>query len=92
MMWMFNGSKIDQLNFNSLNTSKVTDMRGMFQAFKTNGVIDLTGFDTSLVTNMSGMFHGAFNKVEISNFDTSEVTNMSDHVRLLQIYRVLGSF
>jgi len=64
-------------DINGWNTSRVTNMIGMFyDASLFNG--DLL-WDTSSVTNMRSMFRDAkaFNK-NVSNFDTSRVTNMED--------------
>ena len=68
----------DKLEFVNLkDTSKVTDMRGMFcNATSFNQPIG--NWDTSNVTDMSFMFAGAasFNQ-PIGNWDTSRVTDMS---------------
>jgi surface protein len=67
-------------NFNSdisnWDTSKVTNMGGMFNnAINFNS--DISNWDTSKVTDMGGMFNNAknFNK-DISRWDTSKVTDM----------------
>ncbi|MDQ0568001.1 BspA family leucine-rich repeat surface protein [Mycoplasma yeatsii] len=59
------------------NTSKVTDMSGMFENARGFN-IDISNWDTSNVTNMSRMFQGAerFNQ-NINSWDTSNVTDMS---------------
>jgi surface protein len=56
------------------DTSKVTQMVGMFSITKFNQPLD---FDTSSVTNMSQMFYSCsdFNQ-PLTNFDTSSVINM----------------
>ena len=66
--------KLEYVNIK--DTSKVTDMNGMFEyASKFNQPIG--GWDTSKVTDMGGMFFGAssFNQ-PIGDWDTSNVTNI----------------
>ena len=72
-------SNLEEINFNnSIDTSNVTNMSGMFVNINTE-TLDLSDFDTSSVENMSGMFAGSRATVlDLSNFDTSKVTNMSD--------------
>ena len=49
--------KLKQIKgINKFNTSKVTNMLGMFQNCKELEYLDLSNFDTSLVTNMYNMF------------------------------------
>ena len=66
------------MGISNLNTSKVTDMRGMFgcQALTT---LDVSGFDTQNVTTMEGMFGGckSLTSLDVSGFDTHNVTDMS---------------
>ena len=78
------------LNFAYLNTSKVTNMAGMFYGLKINGNysnLDLNfSFNTSNVTDMSNMFNvffsaNAINKnncyINLQSFDYSNVTNLA---------------
>ena len=67
------------IEFENFDTSKVTDMSGMFTANALT-TLDLSIFDTSKVTNMSSMFEGCFNlgSIDLSSFDTSKVTDMHD--------------
>ena len=62
-----------------LDTSKVTDMTGMFAGCSGLTGLDVTKFDTSKVTDMSNMFWGcrSLANLDVSNFDTSNVTDMS---------------
>lgn len=84
------------LDLSNFDTSKVTDMGGMFRI---NGydytaekrlsfVIDVSSFDTSNVTNMDFMFYACSVKsVDVSNFNTSKVTlmrRMFDSCRYLE--------
>ena len=68
---MFNG------NISSWDTSKVTDMTGMFANTPFNQ--DISNWNTSNVTVMSNMFQSAtaFNQ-DIGNWNTSSVTDMGD--------------
>ena len=63
----------------NLDTSKVTDMSGMFSDCHPLQSLDLSSFDTSKVTNMCCMFFfcQSLQSLDLSSFDTSEVTNMS---------------
>ena len=70
---------LQEINFDGLDTSKVTDMSSMFAYCETLENLDVTSLDTSNVTNMSNMFtecHG-LTSVDLSNFETSNVTDMS---------------
>ncbi|MCQ2415515.1 MAG: BspA family leucine-rich repeat surface protein, partial [Lachnospiraceae bacterium] len=62
----------------NLNTSKVTNMTGMFYSCKALSSLNLSNFDTSKVTDMTGMFAfcHALSSLDVSGFDTSIVTNM----------------
>ncbi len=67
----------------NLNTSKVTQMQGMFTDCSHLMELDLSHFDTSNVTNMSSMFAGCswlgllgLSNLDLSSFDTSKVTGM----------------
>ena len=73
-------SNLTTLDCSNLDTSKVTNMSGMFSGF--TKLTDLnfgSRFDTSNVTDMSYMFSGdiALTSLDLSCFDTSSVTNMS---------------
>jgi len=73
---MRNATTID---FALLDTSRVTNMMGMF--FNTSALTSLdglSGWDTSSVTNMRSVFAGAnaLTSVDVSGWDTSNVTNM----------------
>ena len=67
---------IDLSNF---DTSKVTNMHGMFYRMSKLTTLNLSNFDTSKVTDMSWMFNGmsSLTTLNLSNFDTSKVTDMS---------------
>ena len=64
--------------FENLNTSKVTDMSGMFAQCSNLETLDLSHFNTENVGNMSNMFNGCtkLHDLNISSFNTENVTNM----------------
>ena len=70
-------------NLRLLDTSKVTDMNGMFENCSGLTSLDLSNFDTSNVTGMSSMFSGCsgLTSLDASGFDTSNVRYMSDMFR-----------
>ena len=76
----FDGQKIEnilELDLSNFDTSKVTDMGGMFRDMRNLTTLNLSSFDTSQVTDMGGMFADMRNltTLDISSFDTSQVTN-----------------
>ena len=72
-------SEMTSIDLSALDTSKVTDIGGMFENCRGLTSLDVSNFDTSQVTNMSGMFAGCnkLTSLDVSNFDTSQVTDMS---------------
>ena len=76
--WNTTYGNLTSIQFNhSVDTSKVTNMTGMFYDSKVT-TLDLSDFDTSKVTNMSHMFNGseATEIKGLEKFNTSNVTNM----------------
>ena len=69
-------SEFDGLNL--LDTSRVTNMLGMFAGCASLKNLDLSKFDTSKVTDMMGMFGycQSLTSLNVSSFDTSQVANM----------------
>ena len=65
--------------FSNLNTSEVTNMRGMFYGCKSLTSLNLSSFNTDKVTNMSWMFCEctSLTSLNLSSLNTSEVTDMS---------------
>ena len=66
-------------NIQNLDTSKDTDMRGMFGFCPALTSLDVSHFNTSNVTDMSSMFYDceSLTSLDVSHFDTSNVTDMS---------------
>ena len=64
--------------FEYLNTSQVTEMRGMFHFCQSLTALDIPSFNTAKVTHMSWMFVGcqSLAALDLSNFDTSKVKDM----------------
>ena len=69
-----------EMDISNLDTSNVTNMRGMFYNCSGLTSLDVTGFDTSKVTDMTDMFVGcgSLTNLDVSGFDTSKVTDMTD--------------
>ena len=69
-------------NIGYLNTSKVTNMNGMFLGntnFNNGGSPSISGWTTSNVTNMSSMFQSSTNfNQPIDSWDVGKVTTMSN--------------
>jgi len=68
-----------QIDLSTWDTSKVTNMSGMFYNQGRLHDLDLSNFDTSNVTDMSSMFVSCskLEELNISSFDTKKVENMS---------------
>ena len=68
-----------EASFKGSNTSKVTNMRGMFSTCRNLTSLDVSNFNTSNVTSMSSMFQTcrSLTSLDLSSFNTSKVTDMS---------------
>lgn len=77
MSYMFANSSVNG-DFNSWDTSNVTNMQGLFQ-YAANFNFSLTGWDVSHVTDMSHMFDNASNfNGDISNWNVGQVRKMNN--------------
>jgi len=82
MNFLFNNcSTLKKIDFISIETDEVIDMKSMFQSCCNLENLDLTNFNTAKVINMARMFKGC-NKLKqidgISKFNTYNVTNMRE--------------
>ena len=77
--YWFAGYTGDSLELGNLDTSKVTNMAGMFSVCSSLTGLDVSKFDTSKVTDMEGMFNECSNltELDLSTFNTGNVTDMS---------------
>ena len=77
------------LDLNSIDTSKITDMEGLFADFKNYDLsnIDISEWDVSNVTNMFRMF-GYCKKftADLSKWDVSSVQDMSYMFQYCEIF------
>ena len=71
-------SELENLDLNSFDTSKVTDMNNMFNTCKAT-IAGFDKFNTSKVKDMNNMFYNSYflTPLDLSSFDTSNVTDMS---------------
>lgn len=67
------------IDTSKLDTSKVTDMSGMFFNSTELKTLDVSKWDTSKVTDMSTMFYNAYSlrSLDVKSWDTSNVTTMA---------------
>ena len=78
---MFDDCKnLQEIHFNNVDTSQVTNMWSMFRECSSLTNLDLSSFDTSKVTIMNQMFKDCekLKNLDLSGFDTSNVTSMSE--------------
>ena len=68
-----------EIDIGDFDTSKVTDMAGMFYGCNSLTELDVSGFNTSKVIDMAEMFNecNSLTELDVSGFDTSNVTNMA---------------
>lgn len=72
---------LEEIEFNGcFDTSKATNMVGMFYDCSSLTALDVSSFDTSHVTDMSSMFYNcsSLTKLDLSNFDTSAAEDMKN--------------
>lgn len=67
------------IDTSKLDTSKVTDMSGMFYNSTELKTLDVSKWDTSKVTDMSTMFYNTYSlrTLDVKSWDTSNVTTMA---------------
>jgi surface protein len=72
-------TNMKSVNLSGFDTSKVTDMSGMFLCCTGLTTLDVSGFDTSKVTDMREMFGACtgLTSLDVSSFNTAKVTNMN---------------
>ena len=75
----FRNCELTSLDTSGLDTSKVTDMRFMFESAYSLKTLSLTNFSTAKVTDMGYMFKDceSLETIDLSNFNTAIVTNMA---------------
>lgn len=77
--WFFCFSNLTTIEgITNLNTSKVTNMSGVFYECNKLTGVNVGNWDTSNVTNMSQLFMGCemVKSLDVGNWDTSNVTDM----------------
>ncbi|MGN0798329.1 MAG: BspA family leucine-rich repeat surface protein [Christensenellales bacterium] len=73
----FGLSNLTNLDLSNFDTSKVTDMSGMFNGCSSLTSLDVSNFDTSKVTTMARMFYGcsSLTSLNLGNFNLASCTN-----------------
>ena len=80
MQLFFSYSNVEKIEFNNINTTRVTNMKQMFAGcLKLQAINNLNNFDTSNVEDMSIMFAGCGNllNIDFSNKGSDVLTNVS---------------
>ncbi|EIC9823209.1 BspA family leucine-rich repeat surface protein [Listeria monocytogenes] len=74
---------LTELDVSGLDTSAVSNMRGMFYRCSALEELDVSNFDTSSVTDIRMMFENcsSLEELDVSHFDTSSVTTMTSMFR-----------
>ncbi|EME3582425.1 BspA family leucine-rich repeat surface protein, partial [Enterococcus faecium] len=74
------------------DTSKVTDMYGLFSDAPKLSALDVSNWNTSKVTNMDYLFENctSLTSLDLSNFDTSKVTSMTEIFKGLKNCLIYG--
>ena len=77
--WFATFSNCSSIDVSKIDTSRVTNMNGMFAHSRFTEIKNMSLWDTSSVTNMGSMFEYArvTDYSGIENWDTSNVTNMA---------------
>ena len=81
MIWMFNEChKLKEIKgIDNFNTSKVTDMREMFNGCEELEYLDLSNFNTSNVTSMESMFSKC-NKLKYLNLQNFSINCKTENM------------
>ena len=79
------GPCVETLDLSGFNTSKVTDMSGMFYLPEVTS-LNISGLDTSSVTNMTDMFYlPKVTSLDVSTMNTSNVISMGNMFNLASV-------
>ena len=76
---MFENTSLESISFNNIDTSRVTNMEGMFRdCTSLVSLVNISKFDTRNVTDIGGMFQkcGLLTELDVSNFNTGNVKSM----------------
>ena len=74
---LYNLCRDESIYLGDIDTSKITDMRGLFKDTLGKDFSGIESWDVSKVTDMGGMFYNSSFNQDISSWDVSNVENMS---------------
>ena len=74
---LYNLCRDESIYLGDIDTSKITDMRGLFKDTLGKDFSGIESWDVSKVTDMGGMFYNSSFNQDISSWDVSNVKNMS---------------
>lgn len=81
MCYMFSHSAFENIDLNSFDTSKATDIHGMFMGCSNLTTLDLSSFDTSKVENIDQLFNECYslNTIYVSSKFTTKSLNFEEY-------------
>lgn len=90
--YMFLQSYIKSLDLQTMDVSKVTNMRGMFLYDYNLQTLNINGFNTELVADMASMFNScrSLTSLDVGSFSTNNVEDMSDMFGNCQLLETLN--
>ena len=79
-----------EMDLHNVETSAMTDMRGMFSSCEKLQTLNMTGWNTANVTDMDNMFEACYllTELDLSMFNTSAVTDFNEMFENCGVYKL----
>ena len=77
-------SNVTNIDISTLDTSKTTTMRSMFNSSSKLETLNLSNFDTSKVESMQGMFYNMTELKSIIGIDSFNTSSLTDTIRMFK--------